>query len=157
MQRTKIFAMRRDAERTGLDALQRIYRRDDFQNGQLVRRARRLEAAASPALRPQQPGVRKQAQNFGKVVSGTCESSAISCAVSASRLLVASATIARRAYSAVWESISATIRYLDRFIQISPEPRMRMANAFRQHSGGHTPAPNWPTFLTFASLYLKAP
>jgi hypothetical protein len=22
--------------------------------------------------------------------------------------------------------------------------------AFRQHSGGHTPAPNWPTFLTFA-------
>jgi hypothetical protein len=29
--------------------------------------------------------------------------------------------------------------------------------AFRQHSGGHTPAPNWPTFLTFASRYLKAP
>ncbi len=28
--------------------------------------------------------------------------------------------------------------------------------AFRQHSGGHTPAPNWPTFLTFASRYLKA-
>ena len=26
---------------------------------------------------------------------------------------------------------------------------------FRQHSGGHTPAPNWPTFLTFASRYLK--
>jgi hypothetical protein len=26
--------------------------------------------------------------------------------------------------------------------------------AFRQHSGGHTPAPNWPTFLTFASRYL---
>lgn len=26
--------------------------------------------------------------------------------------------------------------------------------AFRQHSGGHTPAPNWPTFLTFASHYL---
>jgi hypothetical protein len=25
--------------------------------------------------------------------------------------------------------------------------------AFRQHSGGHTPAPNWPTFLTFASRY----
>ena len=22
--------------------------------------------------------------------------------------------------------------------------------AFRQHAGGHTPAPNWPTFLTFA-------
>jgi len=29
--------------------------------------------------------------------------------------------------------------------------------AFRQHSGGHTPGPNWPTFLTFASRYLKAP
>ena len=27
--------------------------------------------------------------------------------------------------------------------------------AFRQHSGGHTPAPNWPTFLTFASRYVK--
>jgi hypothetical protein len=26
---------------------------------------------------------------------------------------------------------------------------------FRQHSGGHTPAPNWPTFLTFASRYIK--
>ena len=27
--------------------------------------------------------------------------------------------------------------------------------AFRQHSGGHTPAPNWPTFLTFAARYLR--
>jgi hypothetical protein len=27
--------------------------------------------------------------------------------------------------------------------------------AFRQHSGGHTPAPNWPTFLTFASRHFK--
>lgn len=27
--------------------------------------------------------------------------------------------------------------------------------AFRQHTGGHTPVPNWPTFLTFASRYLK--
>jgi len=26
--------------------------------------------------------------------------------------------------------------------------------AFRQHSGGHTDAPNWPTFLTFAERYL---
>jgi hypothetical protein len=26
---------------------------------------------------------------------------------------------------------------------------------FRQHSGGHTPGPNWPTFLTFAVRYLK--
>lgn len=29
--------------------------------------------------------------------------------------------------------------------------------AFRQHSAGHTPAPNWPTFLTFASRYIKEP
>ena len=29
--------------------------------------------------------------------------------------------------------------------------------AFRQHSGGHTPGPNWPTFITFASRYLRAP
>ena len=27
--------------------------------------------------------------------------------------------------------------------------------SFRQHSGGHTPAPNWPTFLTFASRYMR--
>jgi hypothetical protein len=29
--------------------------------------------------------------------------------------------------------------------------------AFRQHSGGHTPEPNWPTFLAFAQRYLKSP
>ena len=29
--------------------------------------------------------------------------------------------------------------------------------AFRQHSGGHTPAPNWPTFITFASRYIHSP
>lgn len=29
--------------------------------------------------------------------------------------------------------------------------------AFRQHRGGHTPGPNWPTFITFASRYLKTP
>jgi hypothetical protein len=28
--------------------------------------------------------------------------------------------------------------------------------AFRQHTGGHTPAPNWPTFLEFAGRYLHA-
>jgi hypothetical protein len=28
--------------------------------------------------------------------------------------------------------------------------------AFRQHSSGHTPGPNWPTFLEFASRYLHA-
>jgi hypothetical protein len=27
--------------------------------------------------------------------------------------------------------------------------------SFRQHSGGHTPGPNWPTFLTLASRYFK--
>jgi (4-O-methyl)-D-glucuronate---lignin esterase len=29
--------------------------------------------------------------------------------------------------------------------------------AFRQHAYGHTPAPNWPTFIEFASRYLHAP
>ena len=29
--------------------------------------------------------------------------------------------------------------------------------AFRQHSGGHTPGPNWPTFIAFAERYFKAP
>jgi hypothetical protein len=29
--------------------------------------------------------------------------------------------------------------------------------AFRQHNGGHTTGPNWPTFLTFASRYLHSP
>jgi hypothetical protein len=28
--------------------------------------------------------------------------------------------------------------------------------AFRQHTGGHTAGPNWPTFLTYASRYMKA-
>jgi hypothetical protein len=28
--------------------------------------------------------------------------------------------------------------------------------AFRQHSGGHTPGPNWPTFLIFASRYMPS-
>ena len=28
---------------------------------------------------------------------------------------------------------------------------------FRQHTSGHTPVPNWPTFIQFASRYLKAP
>src|SRR5207237_3694282 len=27
--------------------------------------------------------------------------------------------------------------------------------AFRQHAGGHTTGPNWPTFLKFADRYLK--
>jgi hypothetical protein len=29
--------------------------------------------------------------------------------------------------------------------------------AFRQHAGGHTTGPNWPTFLTFADRYIKGP
>ena len=29
--------------------------------------------------------------------------------------------------------------------------------AFRQHAGGHTAGPNWPTFLTFAGRYIKGP
>lgn len=29
--------------------------------------------------------------------------------------------------------------------------------AFRQHAGGHTAGPNWPTFLEFADRYIKAP
>ena len=29
--------------------------------------------------------------------------------------------------------------------------------AFRQHTSGHTDAPNWPTFLEFAGRYIKAP
>jgi lysophospholipase L1-like esterase len=29
--------------------------------------------------------------------------------------------------------------------------------AFRQHSGGHTTGPNWPTFLQWANRYIKAP
>jgi peptidoglycan/xylan/chitin deacetylase (PgdA/CDA1 family) len=29
--------------------------------------------------------------------------------------------------------------------------------AFRQHNGGHTAGPNWPTFLAFASRYLEGP
>jgi hypothetical protein len=26
---------------------------------------------------------------------------------------------------------------------------------FRQHTGGHTDGPTWPTFLTFADKYIK--
>lgn len=28
--------------------------------------------------------------------------------------------------------------------------------AWRQHSGGHTTGPNWPTFIEFASRYIGA-
>lgn len=39
-----------------------------------------------------------------------------------------------------------------------PEPLTLVADgelAFRQHEGGHTPGPNWPYFLDFASRYLE--
>jgi hypothetical protein len=36
-------------------------------------------------------------------------------------------------------------------------PLLKGDLAFRQHSEGHTPAPNFPYFLTFASRYLKTP
>jgi hypothetical protein len=29
--------------------------------------------------------------------------------------------------------------------------------AYRQHSGGHTSGPNWPTFLQFAARHFGAP
>jgi hypothetical protein len=29
--------------------------------------------------------------------------------------------------------------------------------AWRQHAGGHTVGPNWPTFLAWADRYLKSP
>jgi hypothetical protein len=38
-----------------------------------------------------------------------------------------------------------------------PKPETSLLDgdiAFRQHSGGHTPAPNWPTFLNFAARYI---
>jgi hypothetical protein len=41
-----------------------------------------------------------------------------------------------------------------------PEPLTLVADgelAFRQHEGGHTPGPNWPYFLDFASRYLERP
>ena len=29
--------------------------------------------------------------------------------------------------------------------------------AFREHAGGHTDLPDWPTFLKFADKYFKSP
>jgi peptidoglycan/xylan/chitin deacetylase (PgdA/CDA1 family) len=40
-------------------------------------------------------------------------------------------------------------------VAMAYEPRF--AIAFRQHRGGHTAGPNWPTFLEFAGRYIKAP
>ena len=39
-----------------------------------------------------------------------------------------------------------------------PEPETGLVDgevAFRQHKGGHTTGPNWPTFLKWADRYLK--
>jgi hypothetical protein len=39
-----------------------------------------------------------------------------------------------------------------------PAPETTLADgelAFRQHNAGHTPAPNWPFFISFAKKYLK--
>jgi hypothetical protein len=42
-----------------------------------------------------------------------------------------------------------------------PKPPVQMTAlmdgdvAFRQHAGGHTTGPNWPTFLAFAERYFK--
>jgi hypothetical protein len=27
--------------------------------------------------------------------------------------------------------------------------------SYRQHNGGHTPAPNWPVFIQYAERYFK--
>ncbi len=40
-------------------------------------------------------------------------------------------------------------------LPIVETPLMDGDLTFRQHSGGHTPAPNWPTFIEFASRYFK--
>ena len=34
-------------------------------------------------------------------------------------------------------------------------PNGRGDIAFRQHNGGHTTGPNWPTFINFADRYFK--
>jgi hypothetical protein len=34
-------------------------------------------------------------------------------------------------------------------------PLISGAIGFRQHTKGHTPAPNWPTFIEFASRFIK--
>ena len=45
-------------------------------------------------------------------------------------------------------------------VSVFPEVETELIDgdvAFRQHRGGHTTAPNWPTFLTFADRYLSEP
>ena len=34
-------------------------------------------------------------------------------------------------------------------------PLMEGEVSFRQHTAGHTPAPNWPVFISFAERYFK--
>ncbi len=38
-------------------------------------------------------------------------------------------------------------------VHLSQRVPLIMGPAFRQHAGGHTEGPNWPTFLDFASRY----
>ena len=39
------------------------------------------------------------------------------------------------------------------FLQKLETPLIDGDLAWRQHAGGHTPAPNWTTFIEFASRY----
>ena len=38
-------------------------------------------------------------------------------------------------------------------VHLSLRVPLFMGLAFRQHAGGHTEGPNWPTFLDFAARY----
>jgi hypothetical protein len=68
MQRAKISAMSGDPKRARPDALYGIYCRNDLKHRELIRGPRSLEAAPPAALRPNQPGTGKQAQNFRQVI-----------------------------------------------------------------------------------------
>ena len=54
MQRAQVRAVRLQAQRTGVDALQRVHGIDHIQHGDLRRVTRELVAAAQPALTPHQ-------------------------------------------------------------------------------------------------------
>jgi len=41
------------------------------------------------------------------------------------------------------------------FFPLIETPLVEGEIAFRQHKGGHTTGPNWPTFLRFAGKYIK--
>ena len=47
--------------------------------------------------------------------------------------------------------------FVDRLTAEFPEVETALIDgeiAFRQHKGGHTTGPNWPTFLKFADRYI---